>query len=1071
MESIPISEEEFANALDAPPTDEISDEPIVISEEEFEVASEVPVSADKDSGDPAGVSGEPEMSGLDQFLSGLGQGVKETLVASSVTKEEAQAPRTLTEIAGEMVGGMGIDMAAAYASTQAGALAGSFVPVIGTAVGGLVGLVGYGIYAGISQENLAEKRSGEFSNARAGLRVALSVNPLLRYGGKVSQMMTRVAPKIGKAMKATEKVGTRVARVAGQVAGEATVAGSEFGKDQAMMAAGVSILLHGYAFKSGMEITPATSRVIGEASASDSGVEAGVKATKRLNALSPEEAKFTPDKLDEDFARTINRTGHLTAGGAKSKAKGLAAAKEQLKHMGEEEVDGFYQDHLLSKFMGEELAQITDDLTGEFTKRGSLKQQLQSTEEYHSKWTDGLAAASEFDRTAGTGAVEVLNGISEARGMYERLSPAVLKLGIKAQKLTKKAGISKKEMGQLRAFLSEGKPDKWRKGIDHLLDSEDRVGGKVKVAVDAWSDAFDSGYELIKTQGFRPNYQDTYMPRQMMSMNEKVSRIEDYTTNVLKMVGKIEKPNLRRWKVEDLTKAGLSEPAAQNMVEQIKDLGRISKHLGGTKALTITDLGSLKKRALSSKNSYRMGNDVSAVFSKGKDFSDNFREFDISKAFLGYVNGSVKSAVMSKAMRKAYGQHEAFALAGMPETAKWWGNLLQDLSGDVRGDIRSTMLDKSNAIKYAIYKGVNKESKSWTEAVGWNTANATTKLMSGWQTAMYPAYLGLNAKATIRNLAQNWVQTAPWMGGSYGYQTVAKASTSNFFKHMKRLKKDGVIAQGVRAEALKDTSTVAGRAMGRIGDMVMKLYTASDTMNRLIAYNAGHVMAKDLANSSNDAIRALEKMGPGVRASLKKANLTSVESFGQNLDQLGDILGKHTVAKTQFHYGPEQKAEFLREMGPMFSMFTKWPVSIGSDLNTIWRENPKAMAKSKRYFERYGASLGAAIYLRGVVGDNNHAYNALVGDITTWAPIMSTVDMSILNNPLIETLLATPEAMKEILVDQDPKKVEARMKAALRKLGKSSIPGASSMLNEADRWRKAKKKKTVSQEMIDNLFD
>jgi len=97
-------------------------------------------------------------------------------------------------------------------------------------------------------------------------------------------------------------------------------------------------------------------------------------------------------------------------------------------------------------------------------------------------------------------------------------------------------------------------------------------------------------------------------------------------------------------------------------------------------------------------------------------------------------------------MRKAYGQHEAFALAGMPETAKWWGNLLQDLSGDVRGDIRSTMLDKSNAIKYAIYKGVNKESKSWTEAVGWNTANATTKLMSGWQTAMYPAYLGLNAK-------------------------------------------------------------------------------------------------------------------------------------------------------------------------------------------------------------------------------------------------------------------------------------------------------------------------------------
>lgn len=1023
-------------------------------------------------GSPEQSGGQPK-SAFDRFISGAKLGFQETVSPGDVSKEDLVREKDLWEAGGEIVGAIGTDLAAAWGAAKVGAAAGTLVaPGIGTAVGGLAGLVGYGVYSGIQGENLAEKRTGEFSSARAAGRVALSINPMLRYGGKLSAAAAKFSPKLGSALKATETVGSRVARVGAQAAGEAAVAGSEFGKEEAVLAAVASLGIHGLAFRSGMEINPLTSRVIGEAS-SETGAEAVVRANKIIGEMPAEELKFSPDKLDSGFARFVNRSGAFTKGGAKSEKKGIAAAQRILDTMTEDAQDGVWQDWLLTKTMGRELGKINDDLGAEFIKRGSLKSQLQSTEDFHTKLVDGLAAVAEMDRTAGTGATEVLNELAEARGMYENLSPAILKKGIAAQKLTKKARMSNKQMGQLRVFLSEGKKPEHLKGIEHLVDADGNVSGKVKTAVDAWSDAFDEGYNLIKAHGFDPGHQDYYVPRQMLGLNEKVLLVEDYTRTMASLSGRINKPNLRSWTLEDLTQAGVKSADAENVLGQIKDLRKMNASAGGSrKTLTMEDIGTLKGRLLDSKNTYRMGNDVSAVFSKGSDdFSDALRDYDISSTFLGYVNGSVKSAIMSKAMRKAYGQHEAFAMAGMPKTTQWWGNLLQDLSGDVRGEMRQFFLDKGNRIKYQIFKGMQKEEKNLVELVGWNTANTALKLFEGWQTAVYPAYLGLNAKATIRNIGQNWVQTAPWMGGTYGYNVVARASADNFFKHTKRMKEGGLLAAGFKAEALSSQTTKLGRAYGRLGDMSMKFYELSDNLNRMVAYNSGHVLARDLSRGSTEALEALEKMGPGVRLSLRKAGMDNLEAMRADLDTLGDILGKHTVARTQFHYGQEQKAEFLRTMGPMFSMFTKWPVSIASDFNTMWRENPKAHKAALRMFERYGAPLAAFAGIQSQVGDDDQVYNALIGDLKSWAPVMSVLDMGLLNNPNIEAALSVPGFFKEILEDPSTETIENKVKKAMQKLMKSTVPVASSVLNEADRWRRADNQPAVTTELVDELFD
>lgn len=1040
---------------------------------------------------------EAQTSKVGQFFSGLKTGAKETAAPFTVTEDEAQQERTMAELAGELVGSMGIDIAAGAAAAKAGAVAGSIAGPVGTAVGGLAGLAGYAVYSAYGQEELAQKRGGEFKAGRFAARTALAMNPLLRYGGKLSQQLTTSAPKVAKALQATEKTVPRIARYGAQVAGETAVAVDEFGAEHAKVATAVSLVLHGAMFARGRAIDPDSSRVIGDLSSDPEVIDAAGVAAEKVNKMDvkiPEKlglndlkfANFLVRKPGQDIRAPKRDIGPLTkkaqkAYDAKAKSSKLLLAKAQKQWDTLDDVKKMeaYKTHLMSDIMLEEIVKKNKNIQLDFARKGNVKDApVEDLEALNKKIRDNQGVALEVDRLMGMGMTETLNRISEAVTMKEQFTFPVIKKARKAQKLMKRAKISKDQMGKLRAYFSEGKQKHHRKDIAHLLDDNDQfLSPKAGEAYNLMSSAWDDAYGIIKTMGFKPGYIEHYIPRKMLNVDEKASAVGDMARTLRTLADNMDPKvanKIHKWSGQDIMKANpdFIEEDAANILAQIRDLMKLKKKYGGDKSnkLDFVQLDELRKTILKTTNSRRMGNDVSAVFAReGDEVVESLRDYDIFKNLLYYMNTSVKSAILQDPMQEIYSYYRVFNKAGMKDSAQWVQDLMQDISGVIRpGTVDQMISDKSAMLKHHIDQGLKnaKQNKQFVKLMGYETLNLASEAFRGWQTAVYPAYLGLNVKAHIRDLTQNLLQTAPYLGGTYGYEAVAKSLAKNPLKHVKRLAQSGLLSKGAFEEAIVDRSSKVGRAFGRINNTTMKTYLAVEKANRIWSYSIGHTLAQDITKGNRRAIEAFGKMGAGVRASLRKRGITSLDEIKNNLDEVGDVFGRHLVARTQFHYGSEQKAQFLRSLGPLFSMFTKWPVSVGTDLSVIWREHPKKMDAAKRLFERYGVSLSGLFMAARLMDEDNEVTNYLIGNPTDWAPVMAVSDVSVLNNPGVEAVIASAETLREVVEDPSPEVVEKKLKAALRKIMKSGIPAGSSVINEIDRMRRAQGDETLSSELI-----
>ena len=101
---------------------------------------------------------------------------------------------------------------------------------------------------------------------------------------------------------------------------------------------------------------------------------------------------------------------------------------------------------------------------------------------------------------------------------------------------------------------------------------------------------------------------------------------------------------------------------------------------------------------------------------------------------------------------------------------------------------------------------------------------------------------------------------------------------------------------------------------------------------------------------------------------------------------------RHYDTQTQLAYGNIDMHELGRDLGPLFTMLTKWPVSVAGDVyKKVALEGRKGAGDA---FKKYMAPLGVAIALDSMRGDEGEA---LIGSrgFTGWMPVNS-----IMGNPL-----------------------------------------------------------------------
>jgi len=145
-----------------------------------------------------------------EFIEGVRIGAREQLdpfhiVSDKTSKEDEQAAAGARGAIGRVVGNFGVDMAitaitGTVAAAAAGAVAGSVIPIAGTAVGAVLAGVTFAsvsassiLYRAFGTENIeSERRDEAFNYKRVALNSIVELNPALKYVGKGAKISKAV---------------------------------------------------------------------------------------------------------------------------------------------------------------------------------------------------------------------------------------------------------------------------------------------------------------------------------------------------------------------------------------------------------------------------------------------------------------------------------------------------------------------------------------------------------------------------------------------------------------------------------------------------------------------------------------------------------------------------------------------------------------------------------------------------------------------------------------------------------------------------------------------------------------
>jgi len=215
----------------------------------------------------------------------------------------------------------------------------------------------------------------------------------------------------------------------------------------------------------------------------------------------------------------------------------------------------------------------------------------------------------------------------------------------------------------------------------------------------------------------------------------------------------------------------------------------------------------------------------------------------------------------------------------------------------------------------------------------------------------------MNAAGVVRNLTQPLTMTASemgWLKGSQllvqSYGTVVKKMATGGWKNVVKEAEDMGLKpinvtdadlEGVRAGATAFLKSKGWKTTKDVVDKYTKaamyMFIKSDEINRVVTVEMSKRLALQIAkgNSTKLTASAVKRMPKRMQ---ERVQLLSGLAYKKQMPQeeverqLTKALAGHYIAGTQFIYGTAGKFELGRDLGPMFSMLTKWPVAVSSDV-------------------------------------------------------------------------------------------------------------------------------------------
>lgn len=401
---------------------------------------------------------------------------------------------------------------------------------------------------------------------------------------------------------------------------------------------------------------------------------------------------------------------------------------------------------------------------------------------------------------------------------------------------------------------------------------------------------------------------------------------------------------------------GAVEEEAPKMPKYAEDLRHLQNLVGETLGREIRDVDMMERalRKLEDKDNIMalLSPALRNVHERNGTLPMWARELDIGKMAIMDADSIGDLIFKRPVLNKLDTQIMLLKMKGFHNSADYFNNLKKDILGITR-------------------KGTeNRQIKSTLRELKWKK-KPIGKLALGLEnavtSALYPNYLGFNARAIVRNLTQPYTMTTRELGVGLKGDILALNSTRKIMREgleaaQKRFSKLGLIDErdptsadfeGIKSglrHYFKDNKIA--RRMDRLidgySDAAMTMYAKTDTINRLVTAQMSEDIAKMLKAGKTDWLKNAPKQ--------IQNNIKNQLDAGASVDELTTTIGKWLQVKTQLNYAKDDMYQYGREMGPLFAMLSKWPSAVTSDIAAKIIKDGRA-----------GATRAAAKYLGPLV--------------------------------------------------------------------------------------------------------
>lgn len=576
-----------------------------------------------------------------------------------------------------------------------------------------------------------------------------------------------------------------------------------------------------------------------------------------------------------------------------------------------------------------------------------------------------------------------------------------------------------------------------------------------------------------------PKIED-YLPQQALPLKELIPATK---TKMEAVAAKLEAAGFEDTTDLDLIRKFLKEDvlseADRRTAKELLELSDVTSRLIDTE---VTNIGDLRKvlDAIDPETfmKTRANFNAGAAFARMGEMPGWARDWRADRLLLNYIDDMADSAAMGKAISEMNSKIAVLEAAGMNDSAKWFKDYISNVGG-VRLGIRKKLEQSEVPDMIANIMGIRTETLK--------------EVMNRSIQTIYPAYLGFNLKAILRDSTQPFYMTATEIAGSGATHAYGQGLAVKAFKKLGGAIKDrGAMARELRSRGLatdmfrgdmRDQVRSALKAdlppqmakvdtfITKVENSAMYLYSQMDYQNRFVSMKMADELGDDLVQgalalmakyepteASKNAMKFISGMEPGPREAVRRKLKNALRGSGPTEEQVFEIqneLASYLINKTQLTYGTVGMAQVGRFLGPIFSMFTTWPTNIASEIvyeyarGGVTKGSVRAM---KKLIAPAIATFAVKKGIEEVAGEKVEDSPRLKQIYSDPSPLYAAFDVVNFANPPALELPARAAAAAYELATGNPDRAEKAAGKAIEKAARAHIPVISTMWNSFDRY-------------------